>query len=154
MKKIILVLLILASSVFVGCATGKANIRGYIKVADTVKLAEQINPEAKVVAGIDKSENIKTETKQSAARDLIQSNDTEMIKELIRKNKEMVSQLIASNNRTIYILIVQLCALLTLFIKKDWDMDKRISEKDERIQSMLIKMISEDEAREDKQGGI
>jgi hypothetical protein len=129
-----LVVLLTFGILIVGCASvpitpiAKDNEVGVIK---DVKVAE------KVVA-VDNSETVKTETKQSAGRDFQQVNDSEMIKDLFARYTGMVEKLIASNDRTIYILIIQLCALLTMFIRKD-----------EKTTASLIKFISEDEERED-----
>jgi len=142
------VLTVLAGFLFSGCATGKNTNSGTQKVGALNDSPVEVNP--KIIAGVGNTTS-ETKTSQSAARDLITkiNNDSKMITDLFGKNKEMTEKLIASNERTIYILIIQLCGLLTLFIKKDYDMDKRISEKDERIVSLLLKMITEEEIRED-----
>lgn len=137
MRKIALMFLFIVTSFNCACAIKAADkITGIEKVADKIQLAPTI---------ADKS--VKNETKQTAARDAIAGgvgnvNDTGMIKDMIDKNEQLVEKLIASADRTIYILIIQFCILLRMFVRKD-----------AKITELLIKFISENEARDDQKGG-
>lgn len=86
MKKIILIVIL-----FVGCASGKIQDSN-IKIADTIKVAEEINPQVKIVAGVDKSQNVE----QKAERDIIQINDTALMKFIIGKIMDKLAWIIGS----------------------------------------------------------
>ncbi len=139
---LIIAITILAGICFAlsGCATNKN--KGTQKIAEDVKIQGKI-------AGVDKSVNQETKTNLTAGGSITQSNDSKMVEELFQKYKETNDKLIESYKEMnkeqsdifyliIKILIVQLCALLGLFIKKDWDMGKR-----------MLKIIGDDAERED-----
>jgi len=128
-----IIIVILVSIIAVGCASGKIQAGKDIKIADTVKVAEEINPKAKVVAGVDKSAN--TETKQSAGRDFSQVNDTEMIKELIRKNEEASAKL----NNIFKAIILALLSQMIILIKWQGNMFNKLLEAKQKWVENLIK---------------
>ena len=129
MKKLILISLFIITSFSMACAIKAAD-----KITGIEKVADKVDATAKIV-GVDKSQT--KETNQSVGRDI--TNDSEMIEDLFAKNEEMVSKLISSYKFIINVLIIQLCGLLALFIRKD-----------EKITTQLIKFISDNEERDDK----
>jgi len=110
-----------------GCADG-----ALVKADADIDVPIDAKIEGKVaekMVAVDKSVTKKTSTKQTAGGDAIAGgignvNDTEMIKDMIEQNEKLNEKLINSYSKIINILIIQMCALLVMFIRKDYNMRK------------------------------
>lgn len=113
-----------------GCATVKPEMKdNNLQMPVSAELAPK-------VAGVDNSKN--EHTNQTVGRDMTTTNDSKMISELWEANTKVTEKLISSYKFIINVLIIQLCGLVAMFIRKD-----------EKATTQLIKFISEDEERED-----